>query len=101
MAEDEETGITTLAEPVGVICGVIPTTNPTSTAIFKALISLKTRNAIVFSPHPRAVKATIAAAKIVRDAAEAAGAPKGLIAWLEKPTLALSQALMRCAAHGA
>jgi acetaldehyde dehydrogenase / alcohol dehydrogenase len=74
---------------------VVPTTNPSSTAIFKALIALKTRNAIVFSPHPRAVQSTLAAARVVREAAEAAGAPKGLIGWLERPTLALSQALMQ------
>lgn len=92
---DEMSGIQKVAEPVGVICGVVPTTNPTSTAIFKALIALKTRNAIVFSPHPRAAKSTIKAASIVREAAEKAGAPKGLVAWLEKPTLAMSQALMQ------
>ena len=74
---------------------MVPTTNPGATAIFKSLVALKTRNAIVFSPHPRAVKSTIEAARIVRDAAEAAGAPKGLINWLEKPTLQLSQALMQ------
>ncbi len=73
----------------------MPTTNPTSTAIFKALIALKTRNAIVFSPHPRAKNSTIEAARIVRDAAEKAGAPKGLISWLEQPSLAMSQALMQ------
>ena len=92
--EDLEAGIQKVAEPVGVICGVVPTTNPGETAIFKSLIALKTRNAIVFSPHPRAVKSTCDAARIVRDAAEKAGAPKGLINWLEKPTVALSQALM-------
>ena len=92
--EDQEAGIQKVAEPVGVICGVVPTTNPGETAIFKSLIALKTRNAIVFSPHPRAVKSTCDAARIVREAAEKAGAPKGLINWLEKPTVALSQALM-------
>ena len=92
--EDLEAGIQKVAEPVGVICGVVPTTNPGETAIFKSLIALKTRNAIVFSPHPRAVKSTCDAARIVREAAEKAGAPKGLINWLEKPTVALSQALM-------
>ena len=92
--EDFEAGIQKVAEPVGVICGVVPTTNPGETAIFKALIALKTRNAIVISPHPRAIRSTCDAARIVRDAAEKAGAPKGLINWLEKPTLALSQALM-------
>lgn len=74
---------------------MVPTTNPGSTAIFKSLIALKTRNAVVFSPHPRAVRSTIEAARIVRDAAEAAGAPKGLVSWLEHPTLVLSMALMQ------
>ena len=92
---DEQAGIEKVAESVGIICGVVPTTNPTSTAIFKALIALKTRNAIVFSPHPRAAKSTIEAARIVHDAAVAAGAPPGIIAWLPAPTLALSQALMQ------
>jgi acetaldehyde dehydrogenase/alcohol dehydrogenase len=91
---DEASGIQKVAEPMGIICGVVPTTNPGATAIFKSLIALKTRNAIAFSPHPRAVKCTIAAARVVRDAAEKAGAPKGLIGWLEHPTLAMSQALM-------
>ncbi len=77
-----------------------PTTNPGATAIFKSLVALKTRNAVVFSPHPRAVKSTVEAARIVRDAAEKAGAPKGLIGWLEHPTLALSQALMQARLHG-
>ena len=85
----------TIAEPVGVICGIVPTTNPTSTAIFKALISLKTRNGIVFSPHPRARKATCEAARIVRDAAVAAGAPAHIIGWIDEPTVELSNALMR------
>ena len=88
-------GMTKVAEPIGVIAGVIPTTNPSATAIFKSLIALKTRNALVLSPHPRAVKCTAEAARIVRDAAEAAGAPPGLIQWLEKPTVPLSQALMQ------
>ncbi|KAG1664035.1 hypothetical protein FOA52_010454 [Chlamydomonas sp. UWO 241] len=91
---DESAGMTKYAEPVGVIAGVVPTTNPTSTAIFKALLSLKTRNALVLSPHPRAAKCTIAAAKIVLDAAVAAGAPPGIIGWIEKPTMVTSQALM-------
>jgi acetaldehyde dehydrogenase/alcohol dehydrogenase len=77
-----------------------PTTNPGATAIFKSLVALKTRNAVVFSPHPRAVKSTVEAARIVRDAAEKAGAPKGLIGWLEHPTLQLSQALMQVRLHG-
>src|SRR5574344_2168662 len=77
-----------------VICVVIPTTNPTSTAIFKSLLALKTRNGIIFSPHPRAKKSTIAAAKVVLDAAVAAGAPEGIIAWIAEPTVAQSQHLM-------
>ena len=95
LEEDEEGGTMTIAEPVGVICGIVPTTNPTSTAIFKALISLKTRNGIVFSPHPRARKATCEAARIVRDAAVAAGAPANIIGWIDAPTVELSNALMR------
>ncbi|HEY1810644.1 MAG TPA: bifunctional acetaldehyde-CoA/alcohol dehydrogenase [Acidobacteriaceae bacterium] len=92
---DDEHGILTIAEPVGVICGIIPTTNPTSTTIFKALISLKTRNGIVFSPHPRAKRSTCAAARLVLEAAVAAGAPADIIGWIEEPTLELSNALMR------
>lgn len=80
--EDREFGITKIAEPIGVVAAVIPTTNPTSTAIFKALISLKTRNAIIISPHPRAKESTIAAARVVLDAAVAAGAPEGITAGL-------------------
>ena len=95
LSEDDEAGIMTVAEPVGVICGIIPTTNPTSTAIFKALIALKTRNAIIFSPHPRAKRSTCEAARIVLDAAVAAGAPKNIIGWIEEPTAELSEALMR------
>ncbi len=95
LEKDEGFGIEKIAEPVGILAGVVPTTNPTSTALFKALIALKTRNAIVFSPHPRAKRCSIAAAKIVRDAAEAAGAPVGLIGWIDEPTVALSQALMQ------
>jgi acetaldehyde dehydrogenase / alcohol dehydrogenase len=91
---DDEHGTLTIAEPVGVICGVIPVTNPTSTAIFKALISLKTRNAIIFSPHPRARRSTCAAAKLVLQAAVAAGAPQDIIGWIDEPTLELSKALM-------
>jgi acetaldehyde dehydrogenase/alcohol dehydrogenase len=91
---DDVNGIVRIAEPIGVIAGVIPTTNPTSTAIFKTLMALKTRNAIVFSPHPRAKKCTALAAKIVNDAAVAAGAPEGLIACIEEPTVALSAQLM-------
>lgn len=92
---DEEFGTMKIAEPIGIICGIVPTTNPTSTAIFKALISLKTRNGIVFSPHPRAKKATCFAAKLVLDAAVKAGAPPNIIACVENPTVALSNALMR------
>ena len=92
---DEAGGYTLIAEPVGVIAGVVPTTNPTSTAIFKALIALKTRNAIVFSPHPRAKKCTVRAAKIVRDAAVAAGAPEGIIGWIAEPTVETSNRLMK------
>lgn len=93
--KDECYGIEKIAEPLGVIAGIIPTTNPTSTAIFKTLLALKTRNAIILSPHPRAKKCTIEAAKIVRDAAIAAGAPEDIIGWIEEPTLQASQALMQ------
>lgn len=91
---DETFGITRIAEPIGIIAGVVPTTNPTSTAIFKALITLKTRNGIIFSPHPRAKNSTAEAARIVREAAEKAGAPAGLIACIDTPSVALSNALM-------
>lgn len=94
LSEDEEAGSMTVAEPMGVICGIIPTTNPTSTAIFKALIALKTRNGIVFSPHPRARRSTCEAARIVLEAAVSAGAPRDIIGWVEEPTLELSTALM-------
>jgi acetaldehyde dehydrogenase/alcohol dehydrogenase len=92
---DEAAGIEKIAEPVGVIGAVIPTTNPTSTAIFKTLISLKTRNGVVISPHPRAKNATIAAAKIVLDAAVAAGAPEGIIGWIAAPSLPKTNLLMK------
>ena len=92
---DEAGGVTKLAEPVGVIAGVIPTTNPTSTAIFKTLIALKTRNGIVLSPHPRARKSTVAAARVVLEAAVAAGAPAGIIGWIEDPTVEDTGRLMR------
>ncbi len=95
--EDASFGIKKVAEPIGVIAAVIPTTNPTSTAIFKTLISLKTRNGIIISPHPRAKKCTIAAAKVVLDAAVAAGAPKGIIAWIDVPSLELTNEVMRSA----
>jgi acetaldehyde dehydrogenase/alcohol dehydrogenase len=94
--EDDTTfGIKKIAEPIGVIAGVVPSTNPTSTAIFKSLLALKTRNAIIFSPHPGAKKSTIMAAKIVRDAAVAAGAPEDIIGWIDDPTLELSAMLMK------
>ena len=92
--EDKINGIKVVADPLGVIAGIIPTTNPTSTAIFKALICLKTRNAIIFSPHPRAKNCTIAAAKLVLDAAIEAGAPKDLIGWIDEPSMELSNALL-------
>lgn len=91
---DESFGITKVAEPIGVVAAVIPTTNPTSTAIFKALIALKTRNAVLFSPHPRAKNATIAAAKVVLDAAVKAGAPEGIIGWIDEGSLEMTQVLM-------
>ena len=94
ICEDKENGTKVVAEPLGVIAGVIPTTNPTSTAIFKSLIALKTRNAIIFSPHPRAKNCTIAAAKVVLDAAVAAGAPEGLIGWIDVPSLELTNMVM-------
>ncbi len=94
LENDEGYGIRKVAEPIGIIGGVVPTTNPTSTAIFKSLIALKTRNAIVFSPHPRAKRATCEAARIVHDAAVKAGAPEGIIGYIEEPTVALSQQLM-------
>ncbi|MCH5324038.1 MAG: bifunctional acetaldehyde-CoA/alcohol dehydrogenase [Eubacterium sp.] len=92
---DEAYGTMKIAEPIGVVAAVIPTTNPTSTAIFKTLISLKTRNGIIISPHPRAKNCTIAAAKVVLDAAVKAGAPKGIIAWIDVPSLDLTNEVMR------
>ncbi|MFP4376766.1 MAG: bifunctional acetaldehyde-CoA/alcohol dehydrogenase [Spirochaetales bacterium] len=92
---DEAGGIAKIAEPIGVIAGVIPTTNPTSTAIFKALLALKTRNAIIFSPHPRAKRCTVEAARIIRDAAVEAGAPQDIIGWIPEPSVELTNALMR------
>lgn len=92
---DKSFGITKIAEPIGVVAAIVPTTNPTSTAIFKALIALKTRNGIIFSPHPRSKKSTIAAAKIILDAAVKAGAPKGIIAWIDEPSVELSGIVMR------
>ena len=93
--EDKAYGIKKIAEPLGLIAAVIPTTNPTSTAIFKCLIALKTRNAIIISPHPRAKKCTIAAAKVVLDAAVKAGAPEGIIGWIDVPSLDLTNEVMR------
>ena len=95
--EDKSYGIKKIAEPVGVIAAVIPTTNPTSTAIFKILISLKTRNGIIISPHPRAKKCTIEAAKIILEAAVKAGAPEGIINWIDVPSLELTNLLMQSA----
>ena len=91
---DETFGISKVAEPIGVIAAIVPTTNPTSTAIFKTLIALKTRNAIIISPHPRAKNSTIAAAKIVLDAAVKAGAPEGIIGWFDEPSVELSKRVM-------
>ncbi|MBE7722048.1 MAG: bifunctional acetaldehyde-CoA/alcohol dehydrogenase [Lacrimispora celerecrescens] len=95
--EDQAYGIKKIAEPIGLVAAVIPTTNPTSTAIFKTLISLKTRNAIMISPHPRAKNSTIAAAKVVLDAAVKAGAPEGIIGWIDVPSLELTNEVMRSA----
>ena len=91
---DDAYGITKIAEPIGIVGAVIPTTNPTSTAIFKCLISLKTRNAIIISPHPAAAKCTIAAAKLVLDAAVKAGAPEGIIGWVDVPSIDLTNKVM-------
>ncbi|MBO4785306.1 MAG: aldehyde dehydrogenase family protein, partial [Lachnospiraceae bacterium] len=93
--KDEAFGIEKIAEPIGVIAAVIPTTNPTSTAIFKALLALKTRNAIIFSPHPRAKGSTIEAAKVVLEAAVKAGAPEGIIRWIDVPSLDMTNVVMK------
>ncbi len=93
--EDKSFGITKIAEPIGVVAAVIPTTNPTSTAIFKTLISLKTRNGIIISPHPRAKNSTIAAAKLVLEAAVEAGAPEGIIDWIDVPSLEMTNMVMK------
>lgn len=95
LSEDDDAGTIVIAEPMGILCGIIPTTNPTSTTIFKALCALKTRNGIIFSPHPRARKCTCAAARIVLEAAVEAGAPKDIIGWIDEPTVELSNQLMR------
>ena len=92
--KDEQTGLMEIAEPVGVVCGVTPTTNPTSTTIFKSLIALKTRNPIVFAFHPSAQKCSAEAARIVRDAAIAAGAPENCIQWIDQPSIDATSALM-------
>lgn len=94
ISEDEINGITEIAEPVGVICAMTPVTNPTSTAIFKALIALKTRNPIIFAFHPSAQQSSVAAAKIVRDAAVAAGAPEHCVQWVETPSMEATSTLM-------
>ena len=95
LEEDKTYGIKKIAEPIGVIAAVIPTTNPTSTAIFKTLISLKTRNGIIISPHPRAKNSTIAAAKVVLEAAVRAGAPEGIIGWIDVPSLEMTNIVMK------
>ena len=95
--EDISGGMQKIAAPVGVVAAVIPTTNPTSTAIFKTLLALKTRNGIIISPHPRAKNSTIAASKLVLEAAVAAGAPEGIIAWIDVPSLELTNTLMATA----
>ena len=93
--EDKAYGIRKIAEPIGVVAAVIPTTNPTSTAIFKTLLALKTRNGIIISPHPRAKQSTIAAARIVLEAAVAAGAPEGIIDWIDVPSLEMTNLVMK------
>ncbi|WP_238882431.1 bifunctional acetaldehyde-CoA/alcohol dehydrogenase [Clostridium sp. YIM B02551] len=95
LERDDAFGITKVVEPIGVVAAIIPTTNPTSTAIFKSLISLKTRNGIIFSPHPRAKKSTIEAARIVLEAAVKAGAPENIIGWIDEPSVELSQLVMK------
>ena len=95
ISEDDVTGITEIADPVGVVCGIIPTTNPSSTTIFKALIALKTRNPIIFAFHPSAQQCSAHAAQIVRDAAIAAGAPANCVQWIEKPSMEGTSSLMK------
>ena len=94
ISEDKIGGTKIVAAPLGILAGIVPTTNPTSTAVFKSLLALKTRNAMIFSPHPKAKKCTVAAAKVVLDAAVKAGAPEDIIAWIDEPTVELSGALM-------
>lgn len=93
--EDTAYGIQKIAEPIGLVAAVIPTTNPTSTAIFKTLLALKTRNGIIISPHPRAKGSTVAAAKVVLDAAVKAGAPEDIIGWIDVPSLEMTNLLMK------
>ena len=93
--EDTAYGIQKIAEPIGLVAAVIPTTNPTSTAIFKTLLALKTRNGIIISPHPRAKGSTVAAAKVVLDAAVKAGAPEDIIGWIDVPSLDMTNLLMK------
>ena len=93
--KDDAFGIIKIAEPIGVIAAVVPTTNPTSTTIFKALLALKTRNGIIFSPHPRAKKSTIEAARIILEAAVKAGAPADIIGWIDEPSVEMSQVVMQ------
>ena len=95
LEEDAAYGVKKIAEPIGLIAAVIPTTNPTSTAIFKTLLCLKTRNAILISPHPRAKRCTIEAARIVYEAAVKAGAPEGIIGWIDEPSLELTNLAMK------
>ncbi|MEO1147660.1 MAG: bifunctional acetaldehyde-CoA/alcohol dehydrogenase [Cyanobacteria bacterium J06638_22] len=92
--DDKAFGVQRVAEPMGILAGIVPTTNPTATTIFKALLALKTRNAIIFSPHPRAKKCSVESARVVLNAAVAAGAPADIIGWIDEPTIELSQALM-------
>ena len=95
LEEDKAYGITKIAEPIGIVGAVIPTTNPTSTAIFKTLLCLKTRNGCILSPHPRAKNSTIAAAKVIYEAAVEAGAPEGIISWIDVPSLDMTNLLMK------
>lgn len=95
LEEDKDNGIIKMGEPIGVVAGVIPTTNPTSTAIFKTLISLKTRNGIIFSPHPRAKKCTVETARIMLEEAVKAGAPEDIIGWIDEPSILRTQYLMQ------
>ncbi|MBE6450513.1 MAG: bifunctional acetaldehyde-CoA/alcohol dehydrogenase [Alphaproteobacteria bacterium] len=95
LEEDKDNGMIKMAEPIGVVAGVIPTTNPTSTAIFKTLIALKTRNGIIFSPHPRAKKCTVEAARIMLEEAVLAGAPEDIIGWIDEPSILRTQKLMQ------